>query len=95
MAPTIAPVPGGEMVIAEVGDKRLQTHRDLKEEKKLARAVEKACPTLQRVEDEGGEWLIGDPEDCLELILELQDLGDLAMVEWPEGEKMRVTNRSA
>jgi hypothetical protein len=91
--PYYRPGTGGEMVIAEVDGRRLQTHRDLKEEQKLARAVEKACPILQQLEDEGGEWLIGDPEDCLELILELQDLDDLAIVEWPEGEKMRVTNR--
>jgi hypothetical protein len=91
--PYYRPGTGGEMVIAEVGDQRLQTHRDLKTEKKLARGVEKACPTLQRVEDEAGEWLIDDPEDCLELILELQELGDQAMIEWPEGEKMRVTNQ--
>lgn len=91
--PYYRPGTGGEMVVAEVGDKRLQTHRDLKAEQKLARAVENACPTLKRVEDEAGEWLIGDPEDCLELILELQDLGDKAVIEWPEGEKMRVTDR--
>jgi SNF2 family DNA or RNA helicase len=91
--PYYRPGTGGEMVIAEIDGQRLQTNRNLKAEKKLARAVEKACPTLQRLEDEGGEWLIDDPEDCLELILELQDLGDQAMVEWPEGEKMRVTNR--
>jgi superfamily II DNA or RNA helicase len=91
--PYYRPGSGGEMVLAEVGGKRLQTHRDLKEEKKLARAVEKASPTLQRLEDEAGEWLIDDPEDCLELLMELQDLGDQAVVEWPEGEKMRVLNR--
>jgi superfamily II DNA or RNA helicase len=91
--PYYRPGTGGEMVIAEVDGRRLQTDRDLKEEQKLARAVETACPILQQLEDEGGEWLIGDPEDCLELILELQDLDDLAIVEWPEGEKMRVTNR--
>ncbi|MEB3289743.1 MAG: DEAD/DEAH box helicase [Leptolyngbya sp.] len=91
--PYYRPGSGGEMVLAEVGGQRLQTHRDLKEEKKLARAVEKNCPTLQRLEDEAGEWLIDDPEDCLELLLELQELGDQAVVEWPEGEKMRVINR--
>ena len=91
--PYYRPGSGGEMVLAEVGGKRLQTHRNLKEEKKLARAVEKASPTLQRLEDEAGEWLIEDPEDCLELLLELQDLGDQAVVEWPEGEKMRVVNQ--
>ncbi len=91
--PYYRPGSGGEMVLAEVGGKRLQTHRNLKEEKKLARAVEKASPTLQRLEDEAGEWLIENPEDCLELLLELQELGDQAVVEWPEGEKMRVVNQ--
>ncbi|HIK43674.1 MAG TPA: DEAD/DEAH box helicase [Leptolyngbyaceae cyanobacterium M65_K2018_010] len=91
--PYYRPGSGGEMVIAEIDGKRLQTHRDLKAEQQLAQAVEAACPTLQRLEDEGGEWLIGDPEDCLELLLELQDLGDQAVVEWPEGEKMRIAHR--
>ncbi|MEA5449825.1 SNF2-related protein [Leptolyngbya sp. CCNP1308] len=91
--PYYRPGTGGEMVIAEIDGQRLQTHRNLKEEKKLARALEKACPTLQRLEDTAGEWLIDDPEDCLELILEIQDVGDEAVVEWPEGEKMRIANR--
>ena len=91
--PYYRPGSGGEMVLAEVGGQRLQTHRNLKEEKKLARAVEKNCPTLQRLENEAGEWRIEDAEDCLELLLELQELGDQAVVEWPEGEKMRVVNR--
>jgi SNF2 family DNA or RNA helicase len=91
--PYYRPGTGGEMVIAEIDGRRLQTHRNLKEEKKLARAVEKACPTLQRLDDTDGEWLIDDPEACLELLLEIQDVGDLAVVEWPEGEKMRIANR--
>ncbi|HSM84021.1 MAG TPA: ATP-dependent helicase, partial [Nodosilinea sp.] len=91
--PYYRPGTGGEMVIAEIGGQRLQTHRDLKQEKTLARALEKACPTLQRLDDTDGEWLIDDPEDCLELILELQEVGDQAVVEWPEGEKLRIANR--
>ena len=91
--PYYRPGSGGEMVLAEVEGQRLQTHRDLKAEKTQASAVEKACPTLQRLEDESGEWLVDDPEDCLELLLEVQQLGDRAVVEWPEGEKMRIVNR--
>ena len=91
--PYYRPGTGGEMVIAEIDGKRLQTHRNLAAEKKLARSVETACPTLQRLDDEDGEWLIDDPETCLELLLDIQDLGDQAVVEWPEGEKMRIANR--
>ena len=91
--PYYRPGTGGEMVIAEIDGKRLQTHRNLEEEKTLARAVETACPTLHRLADEAGEWLIDDPEACLELLTEIQDVGDQAVVEWPEGEKMRIANR--
>ncbi|MBE9109699.1 DEAD/DEAH box helicase [Nodosilinea sp. LEGE 07298] len=91
--PYYRPGSGGEMVIAEIDGQRLQTHRNLEDERTLAQAVETACPTLQRLEDEAGEWLIDDPEACLELLTEIQDISDLAVVEWPEGEKMRIANR--
>jgi len=74
--PTTALVREGETVIAEIDGKRLQTRRNLHEEKQLANAVIAACPTLTRTEEQDGEWLIEQPEDCLELLLELQALGD-------------------
>ncbi|MFZ4641482.1 MAG: DEAD/DEAH box helicase [Nodosilinea sp.] len=91
--PYYRPGSGGEMVIAEIQGKRFQTHRNLSQEKSLAQALEKSCGTLQRLQGDQGEWLIDQPEDCLELLLELQDLGDRVVVEWPEGEKMRIANR--
>ncbi len=84
------PGTGGETVIAEIEGKRLQTKRNLSEEKQLAHAVVTACPTLTSTEEEDGEWVIENPEDCLELLLELQALGDRVVLEWPEGEKLRV-----
>ncbi|MDX2100620.1 MAG: DEAD/DEAH box helicase [Leptolyngbyaceae cyanobacterium bins.59] len=88
--PYYRPGTGGETVLAEVDGKRLQTTRNLKEEKKLANAAIASCSTLAEYERQDNEWLVEDPEDCLELLLELQGLGDQAVVEWPEGEKMRV-----
>ncbi|HEY9849785.1 MAG TPA: hypothetical protein V6D28_10025 [Leptolyngbyaceae cyanobacterium] len=84
------PGTGGETVIAEIDGKRLQTKRNLQKEKQLADAVITACPTLTRMEEEDGEWLIEDSENCLELLLELQALGDKVVLEWPEGEKLRI-----
>ncbi len=84
------PGSGGENVIAEVGGKRLQTTRKLKEEKKLAKDVVKECPALLGWEESDGEWVIDTPEASLELLLELQALGDRVILEWPQGEKMRV-----
>jgi hypothetical protein len=85
---------GGATVIAEIEGKRVQTTRDLKEEKKLAQAAIAVCPTFLMYEEQEGEWLIEEPEDCLELLLELQDLGDSVTIEWPEGEKIRVSHRA-
>jgi SNF2 family DNA or RNA helicase len=84
------PGAGGKTVIAEIDGKRLQTTRNLSEEKKLANAVLAACPTLIQQEERDGEWLVDDPEACLELLLELQALEDNVVMEWPEGEKLRV-----
>jgi superfamily II DNA or RNA helicase len=102
VGPYFQPGLGGVSVIAEVGGERLQTQRSLAEERLLADEVITACPTLQNWEAENSEWLISDPEACLELILELQELGDSApgaadaraIVEWPEGEKMRIKQRA-
>ncbi|MBW4607297.1 MAG: DEAD/DEAH box helicase [Hassallia sp. WJT32-NPBG1] len=92
--PYYRPGTGGETVIAEIDGKRLQTRRNLHEEKQLANAAIKACPTLTRAEEQDGEWLIEDPEDCLELLLQLQALLDTVVLEWPEGEKLRVKHQA-
>ncbi|MDG3493305.1 MULTISPECIES: DEAD/DEAH box helicase [Pseudanabaena] len=88
------PGTGGTTVLAEIDGKRLQTTRNLKEEKKLANEVIAACPTLGNYEDSESEWIVDDPEFCLELLLELQALGDRIILEWPEGEKMRISHRA-
>ena len=92
--PYYRPGTGGETVIAEVGGKRLQTTRNLREEEKLANAAIAACPTFLAQEKQDNEWLIDDPEACLELLLELQALGDAVVIEHPEGEKFRVAHQS-
>lgn len=92
--PYYRPGTGGETVIAEIDGKRLQTTRNLREEKKLANAAIAACPTFAQQEKQDNEWLIEDPEACLELLLELQELGDRIVLEHPEGEKFRIAGRS-
>ncbi len=88
------PGTGGGTVIAEIDGKRLQTTRNLQLEKQLKMEIIAACPTLTRYEPQDGEWLIPEVEDCLELLLELQELGDKAILEWPEGEKLRVSHNA-
>ncbi len=88
------PGAGGATVLAEINGKRLQATRNLKEEKKLANEAIAACLTLGNYEEQESEWTIDDPEFCLELLLELQALGDRIVLEWPEGEKMRISHRA-
>jgi SNF2 family DNA or RNA helicase len=100
--PYFQPGLGGESVITEVSGERLQTQRSLATERQLATAIIETCTILQDWQPENSEWLISDPEACLELIMELQELGDSApgaadaqaIIEWPEGEKMRIKQRA-
>ncbi|BHH85970.1 DEAD/DEAH box helicase [Desulforhopalus sp. 52FAK] len=85
------PGSGGKTVLAEVDGVQLQTTRDLDLEKNNAGMVQDLCPTLNRADGYGNEWLIENPETCLELLCELQELGETAIVEWPKEESLRVT----
>jgi superfamily II DNA or RNA helicase len=87
------PGQGGETVIAEVAGQRLQTRRDLQEEKQRVKAVIVACPILQEIKAIEGEWHIEEPSDCLELLLQLQSLEEQILIEWPDGEKFRVSRQ--
>lgn len=85
------PGSGGKTVLAEVDGVPLQTTRDLVLERKNAGSIQDQCPTLTRAEGYGNEWRLDDPETCLELLCELRELGDTAVVEWPKGESLQVT----
>lgn len=87
------PGQGGATVIAEVEGKRLQARRDLKVEKQRVKEIKTACPVLKEYKPQKGEWLIEEPEDCLNLLVQLQDMGDRVKIEWPEGEKFRVSRQ--
>ncbi|MEO0539217.1 MAG: ATP-dependent helicase, partial [Cyanobacteria bacterium P01_A01_bin.123] len=78
--PYYSPGTGGKNVIAEIEGQRLQTNRNLQQEKNLAQAVVSQCSSLSRQDGDSTEWLLDDPEDCLELLFELQDLADVAVV---------------
>ena len=85
------PGEGPKTIIAHSGGKRTQTKRDLELEEKNARFVEESCPMLTKGTDLEREWLLQDPEECLQLLLELQSLPDDVIIEWPEGERLTVS----
>jgi len=87
--PYYHPGTGGQTIIAEVDGKRLQTTRNLKLEQKNIRILVDQCPELNNIEMVHDEWLIMDPEICLEILLELKEQKG-AIISWPEGEKLKI-----
>jgi superfamily II DNA or RNA helicase len=90
-----APGSGHESVIADVNGARVEARRDLNAEREAERMLVAACPALEEAEPDHGEWLLGQPIACLELLAELQELdpGKVLMA-WPEGEPFRVTKKA-
>lgn len=88
--PYYSPGEGGKNVIAEIDGKRLQTERDLKQEKEYAEIIENTCSVIHEVEQLDREYIINDPEQCLELLLQLQHIQEDIQLEWPEGEKFKL-----
>ncbi|OGR00987.1 MAG: hypothetical protein A2505_04075 [Deltaproteobacteria bacterium RIFOXYD12_FULL_55_16] len=85
------PGEGPKTIIAHHDGKRIQTKRDLEREEKNALFVEESCPMLTKGTDLEREWLLQDPEECLQLLLELQNLPEEVLIEWPEGERLTVS----
>jgi SNF2 family DNA or RNA helicase len=95
--PYLRPGDGLDTVIADVNGVRMEAKRDLNAEREAERQLLADCRALENAEDEHGEWLLGQPFHCLELLTELQDLQERdasrIVVAWPEGESFRITKK--
>ncbi|MFC5510651.1 DEAD/DEAH box helicase [Massilia jejuensis] len=89
-----APGSGAERVIADFNGIRTEARRDLNAEREAERQLVASCRALESAEEEHGEWLLGQPIQCLELVSELQELDPAQVViGWPEGEPFRVSRK--
>jgi SNF2 family DNA or RNA helicase len=92
--PYFRPGDGAESVIADVGGIRTEARRDLNAEREAERQLLSEVQALEQAEDEHGEWLLGAPVQCLELLAELQELdAGKVVIAWPEGESFRVSKK--
>lgn len=92
--PAFTPGKGGTVVYATVAGKRSRASRDLAEETSRYEAAVASCRTLQKATWDRSGWTLPDPLECLELVDELQGLGDAVKVAWPKGETLRVPHRA-
>ena len=94
--PYLKPGEGRETIMAEVGGERVRTQRALQQEKKAAKALLKACPTLQRNVGQDWEWYLEDTESCLNLLVELDTLRqeNQVVIEWPKGESLKLAGQA-
>ncbi|NOQ47298.1 MAG: ATP-dependent helicase, partial [Desulfobulbaceae bacterium] len=92
--PYMKPGRGVVNLMAEVDGRRLQTRRNLMLEEKMAREVEESCPMLDLAidleQENEREWHLLDPEECLQTLLEIEEIRDRVVLEWPEGGKLAV-----
>jgi len=90
--PLYKPGVGGTTVLAEIDGKQLQTNRDFKLENRYLKDVLSKCPELYAVKEP--KWLLDDAESALEALLNLQALGDFAVLEWPKGKKIQLSREA-
>ncbi|GFO54631.1 SWF/SNF family helicase [Geomonas sp. Red276] len=88
--PYFRPGGGGETILAEIEGNRLQAKRDLRLEVRRAADAVAALTELPESEESDNEWLVPSPDRALEVVFQLQSLGDSVRVAWPEGAKFRV-----
>jgi len=84
--PAYFPGRGGASLVLEHGGARLLVQRDLAAESRYAEHRVSDLPSLGANPDL--EWILEDPENCLELLLEAEKHPDL-LLEWPEGQRFQ------
>ena len=96
--PYLKPGAGVANLMADVNGRRLQTRRNLKLEEEKAREIEESCPILDLAidleQENEREWHLLDPEECLQALLELEEIRDKIILEWPEGGKLAVRRQT-
>jgi len=95
--PKLKPGEGAETLVTDIDGRSYQIQRNRIQELENARDVVTACRTLSRLPNQNWHWMIADPYLFLDILLELNTLQQQGriIVEWPEGEKFRLTRETS
>ena len=88
--PYCKPGQGGKSLLANQQGERLQVTRNLKLEVQNADRILTEVQTVEGFDSNDGTMTFDNPYDALELLEILRNHKDLAIAEWPEGERMKV-----
>ena len=88
--PYCKPGKGGKMLIANQNGVRLQLTRDMETEVHHADFILADIQTIEGFDINEGVISFENPFDALELLEALQRHTDISVVEWPEGERMKL-----
>ena len=84
------PGQGGKTVISEIKGKQKQAIRNLSKEIDSATRIISNCPSMAIRGNHNDIFEFETPDECLEALLDLQEIKDDIVIEWPEGETLRV-----
>ncbi len=87
--PLYKPATGGTTVLADIDGKQLQTTRNFEIEKQYVAELLDACAELEP--ENSLKWSLEDADTALETLLNLQNLGEFAVLEWPKGKKIKLS----
>jgi SNF2 family DNA or RNA helicase len=89
--PYLKPAQGEAHLIGTVEGQRLSTTRDLQAEEENLQSLRKKVPVLKK-KLSGHTWKLENAETCLQLLLQLKPLIEdkSIIVEWPQGEKLKL-----
>ncbi|HIQ14558.1 MAG TPA: ATP-dependent helicase, partial [Leucothrix sp.] len=92
-----APGHGRAKLSVEHDNNRYTTTRDLDKEKELLTTLLQHSSILGEEEEFNDEYLLDEPQDCLELLEQLHTAAEgenaNVIIAWPEGEVMRIASR--
>jgi SNF2 family DNA or RNA helicase len=88
--PYTKPGKGGQVIYGTLNSEKCQAIRDLKSEVENAEKLSNALTIIENANIINEPVIFEDPYECLSLLETIESLKDIALIEWPEGERFRV-----
>jgi SNF2 family DNA or RNA helicase/tetratricopeptide (TPR) repeat protein len=94
--PYCKPGRGGKSLIATENDERIQVIRKFKDENAYYERIVNDIQTIENINaSDGGVMIFDNPLDVLELLDILEQHRDIAVTEWPDGERLRIRKKAS